>query len=142
MNIRPITSAPKAVAFAGSRILLPSKAKFKSSEISTEIKPLSSKAKFETLEKLRKLNSRRILSAKVTPEGFNKVEFKPSKRNRIELVSWARDGEAEDILVKFAARHIKSTGTIIEKSHRVDAAPSVLEHLRLIVIKFIKSSGF
>lgn len=132
MNIRLITSTPKAIAFAGSEIEIKTTKR-------TEISPLPPKAKSETRKKLSNLSPKQVESVDLTPvEGWRTVNFRTSRRNRIERVSWATDG-SRDIYVRFSP--IKSTDTIIEKSHNVGATRRVIAYLNRLAETVIARRG-
>lgn len=134
MNIRPIISTPKTVAFAGAE----------STRVTTKqetIKPLSTKVEEATLKKLSTLSARQVTDTEAT-SGWQSLLFRISKRNRIRRVDWATDSSGRVEVTypnKFEAGILDSIN--IEKSRRVVAKPEIITHLNRLMEIFLKKRG-
>lgn len=127
MNIRPITSVPKAITFAGSEARLVTRKKEK---------PLFHEDEVRTLAKLGELSDRQILAVEGTTLPWYSVSFKTSRRNRISHVWWMKDGSSE-INVEYPNITIKRTGTTIERARQVAARHDIISHLNRIMDKYL-----
>lgn len=120
MNIRPITSTPRAIAFAGEESITKTTRQTKTKELPPEVEA-------KTLEKLGKLSSRQVVGVDLIPvKGWHTINLRSSKRNNIQTVSYPTDG-SQEIQVVYTERHYKKMTA--RKSRNVEAKPAIIAYL-------------
>lgn len=127
MNIRPITSTPRAVAFGGKEARVVTR---------TKEKPLFPEDEVRTLAKLGELSDRQVVRVEGTTLPWYSVTFRTSTRNRINYAYWMKDG-SDVIELAYPDIKIKKTGTTIQRSRQVAARHDIISHLNRIMEKYL-----
>lgn len=132
MNIRPLTSTPKAFAFKGHEWVT------KTTTVTT-IHPLESEAEAKTLKNLGKLSPRQVVGVDLIPvPGWHTINFRTSTRNKIQTVSYVT-ANPQLIQVVYPGRKYKSM--VVSKHRSVEAKPSILAHLNTLAEAFLRKRG-